>query len=365
MQSVGKLIRSASLNGYIELVASLGHDPHAYLRAVGLSAGLLENPEQLIPSHAVRELLELTARATGLEDFALRLAAQRTFSNLGPISLVLKEEPTPRQALDTLCRYLKLLSATLVTHIEDNGHAVIIREDLLPSPGLSTRQAMELAVGVKFRILRELIGPRWQPVEVCFMHRAPADPSAHRAFFGCMPKFNQSFNGMVCMAADLQMPRTPGDPGAARFARDYLEAALRHRNEGVRESCRELMLALLPSGRCTAEQLAHRLRVDRRTLHRYLSAEGLTFSSLLDQVRLELVMRHLQESDQPVGEVAGLLGFSALSSFSHWFRAAFGCSATDWRKQCASRSSGHVPHVPVRIHAVASACLGNSTSDAH
>lgn len=342
MQHVGQLIRSASLNGYVELLESLGRDPYVLLRDVGLSARLLENPETLIPSHLVREVLEVSARATGVEDFALRLAARRTFSNLGPISLVLKEEPTPRKALDTLSRYLKLLSATLITRIEDAGQAVIIREELLPSPGLATRQAMELAVAVKFRILRELIGPQWRPQQVCFTHRHPVDIAPYRAFFGIAPMFNQSFNGLVCTAADLQMPRTPDNPGAARFARDYLEAALRYREEGVRESCRDLILALLPGGRCTAEQVARHLRVDRRTLHRYLSAEGVTFSAVLNQVRCELAVRHLQESDLPVGEVAGLLGFSAHSSFSHWFRAAFGCSVSHWRKQagCQNASAG-------------------------
>ncbi|OAJ59721.1 AraC family transcriptional regulator [Paraburkholderia ginsengiterrae] len=339
MQHVGQLIRSASLNGYVELVQSLGRDPYVFLRDVGLSARLLENPETLIPSHLVREVLEVSARATGVEDFALRLAARRTFSNLGPISLVLKEEPTPRKALDTLSRYLKLLSATLITRIEDAGQAVIIREELLPSPGLATRQAMELAVAVKFRILRELIGPQWRPQQVCFTHRHPVDIAPYRAFFGIAPMFNQSFNGLVCTAADLQMPRTPDNPGAARFARDYLEAALRYREEGVRESCRDLILALLPGGRCTAEQVARHLRVDRRTLHRYLSAEGVTFSAVLNQVRCELAVRHLQESDLPVGEVAGLLGFSAHSSFSHWFRAAFGCSVSHWRKQAACQNA--------------------------
>jgi AraC-like DNA-binding protein len=72
---------------------------------------------------------------------------------------------------------------------------------------------------------------------------------------------------------------------------------------------------------------------------RYLSAEGLTFSALLAQVRSELVMRHLQESDLPVAEVAGLLGFTAQSSFSHWFHATFGCSATDWRKRMAGQAA--------------------------
>jgi AraC-like DNA-binding protein len=339
MQNVDRLVRSASLSGYVDLVKSLGHDPHAFMRKVGLSARLLENPETLIPSHALRALLEVTAQATGSEDFALRMAARRSFSNLGPISLVLKEEPTPRQALDTLCRYLKLLSSSLVTHVEDAGDAVIIREDLLPGRGPSTRQAMELAVGMMFRILRELIGPQWRPRQVCFTHRPPADTSAHRAFFGRTPAFNQEFNGLVCAAADLQMPRTPDSGGVSRFARDYLDAALRHRGEGVGESCRELIVALLPGGRCTAQQVARHLHIDRRTLHRYLSAEGLSFSALLDQVRSELVMRHLRESDRPLGEVAELLGFSGPSSFSHWFRAAFGCSVSRWRQQAQGQGA--------------------------
>ncbi|KAI3593204.1 Transcriptional regulator, AraC family [Cupriavidus sp. U2] len=334
MSNVGRLVRSATLNGYIELVESLGQDPVALLRAAGLSARLLKNPETLIPSSALRELLEATVNATGREDFALQMAARRTFSNLGPISLVLKEAPSPRQGLETLCRYLKLLSTSLVTHVEDVGQTVIIREDLLPSPGYSTRQAMELAVGMMFRILRELIGPQWRPLQVCFTHRPPASLTAHQTFFGRKPMFNQPFNGLVCASADLQKPRTPDHSGATQLARDYLEAALRNRGEGTRESCRELIMALLPGGRCTAQQVARHLRVDRRTLHRYLSADGqTTFSGLLDEVRSELVIRHLAESDQPIGEIASLLGFSNQSSFSHWFRAEFGCSVTQWRRQ--------------------------------
>ena len=346
MQNAGRLVRSASLNGYIELMESIGRDPGAYLRKVGLSARLLRDPDAQIPSHAMRELLEITADATGMEDFALRLAARRTFSNLGPISVVLKEEASPRLALEALCRYLKLLSPSLVMHIEEAGETVVIREDLLPGPGLGTRQAMELTVAMMFRILGELVGPQWRPQQICFMHRPPADLSAHRAFFGRTPKFGQSFNGIVCAAADLDRPRTPESSGAAQLARTYLEASLRRRGEGMRESCRELIMALLPGGRCTAQQVAHHLRVDRRTLHRHLSAENLTFSSLLDEVRTELAKRHLLESDLPIGEVAGLLGFATQSSFSHWFRAAVGCSVTQWRRQVAEASAGVSAEAP-------------------
>lgn len=348
MPNVGRLVRSASLSGYIELMESLGRDPGIFLRKVGLSVRLLKDPAAQIPSHALRELLEATAIATGMEDIALRLAARRAFSNLGPISVVLKEEPSPRLALDALCRYLKLISPSLILRIEETGQAVVIREDLLPSPGQPTRQAMELTVGMMFRTLGELIGPQWRPLQVCFTHRPPADMSAHRAFFGRNLKFGQPFNGIVCAAADLDKPREPDKSGATQLARDYLEAALMQRGDGMRETCRELITALLPGGRCTAQQVARHLRVDRRTLHRHLTVDGLTFSVLLDEVRTDLVKRHLQESDLPVGEIAGLLGFSNQSSFSHWFRAAFGCSVTQWRSQAADQSAAGPAAAPRR-----------------
>ncbi|WP_179405163.1 AraC family transcriptional regulator [Burkholderia guangdongensis] len=332
-RDLDRLIRGASLNGYVDLVKTLGVDPRPLLRKAGLSARLLQDPETLISSDAVREALNLAAQATGAEDFALRLAARRSLSNLGPISLVLREAATPREALDALCRYRKLLHASLLTRVEDDGDSTVIREDLLFSEGRPTRQSMELAVGVMFRILTELINPGWRPRKVCFTHAPPRDIAAHQAFFGRHVAFDQPFNGIVCAAADLLRPRGTPVPELARFARDYLESALQQRGSRASETCREVILALLPGGRCTADTVARHLRVDRRTLHRHLATEGLTFSALLDEVRREIAMRHLRGSNMPAAEVAHLLGFSALSGFSHWFRAHFGCSVTEWRKQ--------------------------------
>lgn len=333
MKQISHFVRSASLNGYVELVQSLGRDPYAFLRSVGLQARFLDDPELLIPRDAARELLEITARATHTEDLALRLAARRRLSALGPISLVLREAATPREALDTLCRYLQLVNASLLLDVEDAGSVVVIREELLPTPGLQMRQSVELAVGGMFQMLSELTGPQWQPLEVCFTHRPPENAAAHRAFFRRSVKFNQEFNGLVCRASDLAQPRALGDQVAAGFARKYLEAALVERGDSAQQTCRQIMLALLPGGSCTAAELARFLHIDRRTLHRRLAAEGLTFSGLLDEVRMDLAQRHLRESDRPLREVAELLGFTRPSSFSHWFGQRFGRSASQWKQQ--------------------------------
>jgi AraC-like DNA-binding protein len=66
-------------------------------------------------------------------------------------------------------------------------------------------------------------------------------------------------------------------------------------------------------------------------MHRHLAKEGETFSSLLDSVRGELATRYIDNRDRSLTTTAELLGFSALSAFSRWFRAKFGCSVSEWR----------------------------------
>ena len=330
------VIRSASLNGYVELATSLGLHPMAMMREAGLSPRCLEDPETPISVVAVRQLLEASAQAAGIEDFGLQLARDRRISNLGPISIVLREEPTARQALDTLGRYLRLLNASLVTHIEDHGELVIVREEvLIEGPG-SVRQSIELALGVMHRILVELLGPAWRPRRVCFAHRAPADLGSHRALFGAELEFNSSFNGIVCAAKDLAARLPTLDSGMAVYARRFLDQALTTTRRSTLDSARQLIGALLPGGRCTADQVAQHLGVDRRTLHRHLSAQGESFSSLMCGIRKEFAVRQLRDSDRSLAELAELLGFSGPSAFAFWFRQQFGCTVTQWRQHAAA-----------------------------
>jgi len=332
MAASTSVVRSASLHGYAELARQLGLDPQALMRSVGLSPRCMDDPETPISATAVRDLLESSARAAQVEDFGLQLARGRRLANLGPISIVLREEPTARQALDTLSRYLRLLNASLLTCIEDAQDVVIIREEVLLDGAVPVRQAIELAVGVMFRILQELLGPQWRPRRVCFSHRAPANSNSHRALFGAHLEFNSSFNGIVCAARDLQMRLPMADTGMAPYARRFLDQTLSRTGNNTAQAARQLVAALLPGGRCTAGQVAQHLAMDRRTLHRHLQADGETFSSLMQSVRSEFALRQIMDGDHAMAELADLLGFSGASAFAFWFRRHFGCTVSVWRK---------------------------------
>ena len=123
------------------------------------------------------------------------------------------------------------------------------------------------------------------------------------------------------------------NPDMARFARQYLDGALSRQAPKTHDTVRQLIVALLPGGRCTTQQVAQHLRVDKRTLHRHLAAEGSRFSEVLQAVRLQLVIRLVRDSDLALFEVAALLGFGSASAFAYWFHRSHGCSVSIWRKK--------------------------------
>ncbi|MDM0022518.1 AraC family transcriptional regulator [Variovorax saccharolyticus] len=327
---MSNLVRSASLTNYAELARATGLDPLALLAEVGLNPACLHDPDMRIPSGAVRDLLEASAAGSGVENFGLQMAETRQLSNLGVVGLVAREEPTVRRVVRAMMRHSRLLNESLFAKLEESDGIAVIREELLVGQG-SSRQANELLVGVMFRNLKFFLGPAWNPQRVCFAHPPPRDPSLHHRMFGHAVDFGQDFNGLVCTTRDMDAPNPMADPVMARYARQLLEATTGAEGIGTVDSVRHILLMLLPSGQCSIDLVAQQLGIDRRTVHRRLLREGTTFSEVMNITRRELA-EHYIDSTRPLTQVADLLGFSALSAFSRWYKQQFGQVAGQRRR---------------------------------
>lgn len=328
---MSKLVRSASLTGYAELARSVGLDPLRMLRMADLPPACLDNPDLRVPTESVSRLLETSAALSGVESFGLRLAETRRLSNLGMVGLLARDAPTLREALLLLVQYSRLHNGSLFLELEESGGIATLREELLVHGSGPMRQSTELVLGVMFRILRIFLGADWSPRRVCFVHPAPLDLTVHRRLFGHTLEFGCDFNGVVCTGRDLDTSIASSDPVMARYARQSLDAALTGEQGRMEDDVRQLILALLPSGRCTIEQVARHLGVDRRTVHRQLLRSGASFGALLQDTRAELSARYLESPNRPLSEIAALLGFSGLSAYSRWHRTRFGTSARTLR----------------------------------
>jgi AraC-like DNA-binding protein len=323
---VTSLVRSACLTNFADIAARCSLDARALLNEVGLPARALEDPDLKVPALAVGRLLELAAARGGEPAFGLRMAESRRLSNLGYLGMLARDEPTLRSALEALMQNIRLHTDALALRLEQEGELVSLHEELVTEDGESLRQFTELIVASTYGVLRILMGERWRPRLVCFSHRAPRSDLMHRRAFGKAVEFEHPFNGIVVSASDLDAVNPGADPGMVRYARALLKPVL-GAQAPLSDRIRQLAVLLLPRGQCRVEVVAQELGVDRRTVARGLASEGTTFSRLIDDMRRELLLRHLRARSQSLANISTLLGFSSPSAFARWHRRQFGVTA--------------------------------------
>src|SRR3954452_1742648 len=324
-------VRCATLDGYVGLAGSCGLDPARLLQEAGLDVADLAVPDTWIPAAAVARLLERSARRSRREDFGLRLAGLRRLATLGPLSVVLRQEPRLRDALALLIRYEHSYNEALRLRLDEGGDLATMRlwfEFGEPAP---TRQALELATAALLGIVRELVGDRWEPLSLCFSHRAPASLEAHRSVFGPRLQFGHEFTGLVFYAAELDAANTASDPLLRPYSDQFRRALRAPPAATVTGQVTQLVDLLLPVGRCSTSQVARSLGVTPRTLHRQLAVEGQSFSAIVHTTREALAERYLSTDRYSLTDVSELLGFTSPSAFSRWFRGRFGVTPTSWR----------------------------------
>ena len=120
----------------------------------------------------------------------------------------------------------------------------------------------------------------------------------------------------------LDLPLLKADPVLQDIVEAQVVALLTRlaKAEATADAVRRFLAEELSNGQPRLEQLAARLHMSARTLHRRLEQEGTNFRRILSEARRELALRHLAEQRLAIGEIAFLLGFSEVSAFHRTFK---------------------------------------------
>jgi AraC-like DNA-binding protein len=316
------MVRSASIRGFKDLVAASGHDPLILVQMAGLTPACLVEDELRIPMAAIVRLLDTSAKLTGINDLGLRIAMQRSYSTIGPLGLLIREQPTVRDVINTLADYMWMQVEGLHIAVLETDESAILTVELLDLHGAQIRQTIELTLGVITGVVRRFIGRSWRPQMLTFRHRRPASVKLHTEFFGSTPLFEQDQNAIVLSLSDIEVALPQADPTAAKHIARYLEMVSGPRNQSFKDKVRQLIASALAQESSQMDQIARQLGMHPRSLHRRLKGEDTTFNVLLNEVRLEMMEAHSSLGTKSLTEISELLGFSSLSAFSRWKRSA-------------------------------------------
>ena len=114
----------------------------------------------------------------------------------------------------------------------------------------------------------------------------------------------------------------------------------------LRASVENAMAPLLPHGQANAVEIARRIGMSQRTLVRRLSAEGLTFSDIAEELKADLARRYLRDGDLPISQIAWLLGYRDVSAFTHAFRRWTGMTPRQARAQLPPATADFAAKAP-------------------
>lgn len=96
---------------------------------------------------------------------------------------------------------------------------------------------------------------------------------------------------------------------------------------------KRMLADLLACGEANADAACRRLKLSRRTLQRRLKAEKTSYQKVLREVRAELAVRYLRDTRLKALEVAMLLGYSNISSFTTAFKSWYDMPPAEYRQK--------------------------------
>jgi AraC-like DNA-binding protein len=96
---------------------------------------------------------------------------------------------------------------------------------------------------------------------------------------------------------------------------------------------KRMLVELMAEGEANADAACRALKLSRRTLQRRLKAEKTSFNKVLQEVRAVLAINYLSDERLKALEVAMLLGYSSISSFTTAFKSWYDLPPTEYRQR--------------------------------
>ncbi|MEQ1956437.1 AraC family transcriptional regulator [Mesorhizobium sp. CN2-181] len=335
LQKISEVPTSSGLASRLALaeLERQGIEAEPLLLRSGLALTAFAQPKRVSVASQI-DFLELASHATGDEWFGLKLAESFDLREMGMVYYVAASSPTLGDALRRVERYIRVGNESLVARVQGSpicrvsvSHVGISRH--------KDRQQIEFQLLVILRLCRQLVGNRIVPVGVSFVHHRSGDFREVRRKFSCEVQFGADVDEVRLGASSLELALAGADPFLNELMVKNCEEAIASRTPHVhafRSVVENAIAPLLPHAEARAKVVAQRLGLSERTFARRLTAEGLTFAEILDDLRRDLTVRYLKEPGMQVSQIAWSVGFQHPSALSHACKRWFGTSPSAYRR---------------------------------
>ncbi|MDX2309115.1 MAG: AraC family transcriptional regulator ligand-binding domain-containing protein [Hyphomicrobium sp.] len=303
---------------------------------IEVSSILCDNAK--IPLRTFADILELSAALLKDDAFGLHLAEATGREPLPLLHYITSNAPTLRASLHAKSRYIGLMTRRYaVSYVEHRNGARLtwrLSDDLC-----SQRQFIEYLVGMLVVRVRRQTLRSWHPPRIGVCYADPAHTDELIRILGSKLNFGGEDVSIDFDPDILDAPLQNADPELYRELEAYARSLLGLPVElnDFRSIVMDQIARRIATDDTTETRIAAELGTTPRTLQRKLMEAGTNFRTLLDETRMEMARHFLTNTDLPLTEIAFMLGFSELSSFSRAAHKWFGMTPGKLRRTVHGR----------------------------
>ncbi|MCK5480039.1 MAG: AraC family transcriptional regulator [Gammaproteobacteria bacterium] len=292
-----------------------------FLAEVGLPEYILDRPDVEIPVDKYLELLEIVARKAN-PSIGLIMGQSIEPADLGVYGHAMAASHNVRHMLEVMSRYLYVFAQANSIRVDVGKNRVVVSYQFRVPKKTMYQQDVEFAVSTIITLLRNLTGRMIQPFSVDFEHRKPVYSKLHNQIFDCEVRFARPGNRIHLNKTCLDLPILGADHRLFEALEFSLADRLKVRSDedDLITKVNHLISVTLGESGPDIKYVARMLGMSHRTLQRRLTTQNLVFNDMVDSIRKAIAIDYVQHSDYSLTDIALMVGYCELSSFSRAFK---------------------------------------------
>ena len=318
-----KLHSATKIAALIDALLEKGVPLAEALRGVNLRADELHLPTTRVSLNQMIEACRNAMRLSRDPHLAFNVGSSIHLSTYGMYGYAMLCSMDFRTTMDFAVRYHQL--ATPLTNIafEETGKYAAWVITPLPHPRVDAplyQFLTELQIGIHISLMRDVMGASFTPLSIAVTSQG-SETGLTAELTGCQVHVAQPATRIVLDIAWLDKAPILGNRATHAAVLEICDRLLTElgQRSGVAGRVREVLLENI-SNRPDVETVAKRLRTTERTLRRQLRAQQTSFRELLDELRMQLAIKYLRDTDMTGEDIAVAIGFSDAANFRHAFR---------------------------------------------
>lgn len=310
-----------------------GVDPEQLCRGLGFAVEDLSKTSTRVSYRQASLMIHRALKAFEDPALGLTLGSRAKLGAMGLIGHAMAMAPTLGEALQLGVQHLVLTGAV--------GYRIELRQQgaqfwmelahLFPDPQIQVFITEE-AFASSLAYARALTAGAVQLTQIDFVHEDRGSGALARQIFGVPVHYGCAANRFVVAASQLDLPVPTHHPLGLHQALALLAQLVQQEQakNDLYSAVERAAYKALSSG-ISVEQVASALNMSSRTLRRRLTAGGVSFEALVENVRKTRALSLLAHSDVAIERVAMAAGYSDVRSFRRAFRRWTGVSPKEYR----------------------------------